>query len=159
MSAAPKVSVHAQFPLTSDEIRLLSDLGFMAIQTGHVVPALGIFHALRVLRPQHALPFIGIALSHVARGAVRDAVAVLSEGDAAVTVERDDLRLYQGLVLSLAGDSKASEGILASLAARNSLGEVQRFFLEKMLQKKHLKGLNMARPSPAKVFSKSSEES
>jgi tetratricopeptide (TPR) repeat protein len=140
-----------QFPLSSEEIRLLAELGFAAINAGYVVPALGIFHNLRVLRPEHAFSYIGIALSHMAIGSLDEAVACLSEADLVVTIERDDLQLYRGLASALSGNVVAADRILLELSRENGLDDKQRFFLSTLLQKKHLLAGATRWPTPAKI--------
>ncbi len=140
-----------QFPLASGEIRLLAELGFAAINAGYVVPALGIFHNLRVLRPEHAFSYIGIALSHMAIGSFDDALKCLSEADLIVTVERDDLQLYRGLASSLSGNVVVADRILRELSKENRLDDKQRFFLNTLLQKKHLLTGATRWPTPAKI--------
>ncbi len=143
-----------QFPLASEEIRLLAELGYAAINAGYVVPALGIFHNLRVLRPEHAFSYIGIALSHMALGSFDEALACLSDADLVVTVERDDLQLYRGLAFTLSGNVVAADRILFELSKENGLEDKQRFFLSTLLQKKHLLAGATHWPTPAKVSSK-----
>jgi hypothetical protein len=140
-----------QFPLVSEEIRLLAELGFAAINAGYVVPALGIFHHLRVLRPEHAFSYIGIALSYMAIGSSDKAVTCLSEADLVVTVERDDLKLYRGLASTLSGNVVAADRILSQLSKENGLDDKQRFFLCTLLQKKHLLAGATRWPTPAKM--------
>lgn len=140
-----------QFPLASEEIRLLAELGFAAINSGYVVPALGIFHNLRVLRPEHAFSYIGIALSHMAVGSFDEALACLSDADLVVTVERDDLQLYRGLASTLSGNVVAADRILLELSKENGLDDKQRFFLSTLLQKKHLLAGATRWPTPAKI--------
>ena len=140
-----------QFPLASEEIRLLAELGFAAINAGYVVPALGIFHNLRVLRPEHAFSYIGIALSHMAIGSFDEALTCLSDADLVVTVERDDLQLYLGLASSLSGNVVAADRILLELSKKNGLDDKQRFFLSILLQKKHLLKGTSRWPTPAKI--------
>ena len=140
-----------QFPLVSEEIRLLAELGFAAINAGYVVPALGIFHNLRVLRPEHAFSYIGIALSHMAIGSFDEALTCLSDADLVVTVERDDLQLYRGLASALSGNLVAADRILTELLKENGLDDKQRFFLNTLLQKKHLLTGATRWPTPAKI--------
>jgi hypothetical protein len=141
----------SQFPLASEEIRLLAELGFAAINAGYVVPALGIFHGLRVLRPEHAFSYIGIALSHMVVGSFDEALACLSDADLVVTVERDDLQLYRGLASTLSGNVVAADRILLELSKKNELDDKQRFFLSTLLQKKHLLTGATRWPTPAKI--------
>jgi hypothetical protein len=143
-----------QFPLASEEIRLLAELGFAAINAGYIVPALGIFHNLRALRPEHAFSYIGIALSHMAIGSFDEALTCLSDADLVVTVERDDLQLYRGLASTLSGNVVAADRILLELSKENGLDDKQRFFLNTLLQKKHLFAGATRWPTPAKISSR-----
>lgn len=143
--------IEPQFPLASEEIRLLAEMGFAAINSGYTVPALGIFHNLRVLRPEHAFSYIGIALSHMAMGSFDEALACLSDADSLVSVERDDLQLYRGLASTLCGNGLAADRILSELSKENGLGDKQRFFLSTLLQKKHLLTGATRWPTPARI--------
>ena len=140
-----------QFPLSSKEIRLLAELGFAAINAGFIVPALGIFHHLRVLRPEHAFSYIGIALSHMAIGSFDEALACLSDADLVVTIERDDLQLYRGLACVLSGNAVDADRILLELSKQNGLDNKQRFFLSTLLQKKHVLTGATQWPVPARI--------
>ncbi len=140
-----------QFPLSSEEIRLLAELGFAAINAGYVVPALGIFHNLRVLRPEHAFSYIGIALSHMAIGSFDEALSCVSDADLVVTVERDDLQLYRGLASTLSGNMVAADRIFVELSKENELDDKQRFFLSALFQKKHLLAGATRWPTPARI--------
>ncbi len=140
-----------QFPLASEEIRLLAELGFAAVNAGYVVPAMGIFHNLRVLRPEHAFSYIGIALSHMAIGSFDEALTCLSDAALVVTVERDDLQLYRGLASILSGNLVTGDRILLELSKGNGLDDRQRFFLTTLLQKKHLLTGATRWPTPAKI--------
>jgi hypothetical protein len=140
-----------QFPLASEEIRLLAELGFAAINAGYVVPAMGIFQNLRVLRPEHAFSYIGIALSHMAIGSFDEALTLLSDAALVVSVERDDLQLYRGLAFALSGNVVAADRILLELLKENGLDDKQRFFLTTLLQKKHLLSGASLWPTPAKI--------
>lgn len=143
--------IEPQFPLSSAEIRLLAELGFSALNAGYVVLALAIFHNLRVLRPEHAFSYIGIALSQMAMGSFHEAVTCLSAADLVVTVERDDLQLYRGLASTLSGNLVAADRILSELSKESGLDDQQRFFLNTLLQKKHLLAGATRWPTPAKI--------
>lgn len=98
--------------LSSEEIRLLSALGFMAARCGQLVPCLRIFEALAILRPATAFPFIGMAIGYLAVGMPQPALQVL-EGRASPTASDDpELMLYRSLALKHAGRSSESAAAL-----------------------------------------------
>lgn len=96
-------------PLSSDDIRLLSSVGFMAAKAGCLVPAVRIFEALAVLRPGVAFPFIGMAIAYLAVGMAGEAVHVLRERAIPSCADRADLGLWLSLALQQAGEHAAAK--------------------------------------------------
>ncbi len=100
--------------LDADEVRMLSEIGFVAASTGMRRQAAGVFEALIVLRPQRAFAYIGMATLHLDGGRADDAVRTLEVGrrmvdartvaastDAATQWEDDRLSIYVFLGLAL----------------------------------------------------------
>ena len=97
--------------LSSDDVRLLVDIGFMALSHGFVAPAADIFAGIVAARPAQEAGHIGNALVLLHKGEV----------DAAVTILRrlpptDSARLFLGLAVSRAGDVPQAREILADIA-------------------------------------------
>lgn len=146
------VKVIKQFPLTSEEISLLAELGFMAATAGFVVPAIRIFQGLLVLRADHSFPYIGLAVARLYVGAFNDAVRVLREDANAVQHGRDEIELYLGLALQLAGQPKESASLLYALLERGGLDADQQPLAESVLLQIHGGTQRAAWPSPARVI-------
>jgi hypothetical protein len=67
-------------PLQPDDIRLLSDVGFVAVAAGLHRQAVDTFAVLQLLRPHRAFPYIGEASSHFNEGQPEEAEKVLRRG-------------------------------------------------------------------------------
>lgn len=96
-------------PLTSDEIRLLNEVGYLAAARGDLQASQKIFGALERFRPHVAFPYIGMAMAQLNRRLRDEAVRTLDRGLACVEreEERSDLQAYRAMALHLAG--RASE--------------------------------------------------
>lgn len=68
------------FDLTTQQARLLAEIGFLGLGRGLAGPAEVVFAALRRLRPHEEVSAIGAALVALAQGAPDRAVAVLRAG-------------------------------------------------------------------------------
>lgn len=154
MNKIPIIAVesNSQFPLSSEEINLVAELGFMAATAGYVVPAIRIFQGLQVLRPVHAFPFVGLAVSRLYVGAFIDAVRVLRENAAGVLHGMDEIELYLGLALYLADQPAESTRVLISLLQRGELDVDQQSLAEAVLAQIEGKGQGFDWPSPARVI-------
>lgn len=96
----------------SDDIRLVTDVGFIALTRGFDREAMTMFKAVAVARPDQEAGAIGIALVHLLRGAPAEAIAVLRKlppSDAALT--------FLGLAESRLGDAAAARRRLADVKA------------------------------------------
>ncbi len=67
-------------PLQSADIRLLTELGFVATAAGLNRQATTIFEGLREIRPHRAFPYIGLATTLLNEGQVESAESVLKQG-------------------------------------------------------------------------------
>lgn len=144
--------VTLQDPLTSEEIRLLAELGFMAGLSGQVVPALKIFQALSSLRSESAFPYLGMAVAWLSVGAFQTAVELLEDSLLHVQSEKEELLLYLALAFKRAGSLARSNKILLSLINSDRLNVVQ----EKLALAIRDEDLRSFRapgfPEPAKIF-------
>lgn len=141
-----------QFPLISEEISLIAELGFMAATAGFVVPAIRIFQGLLVLRPNHAFSFVGLAVARLYVGAFADAIRVLREAIGIACYNRDEIELYLGFALHLADQSAEGARVLSALLERGGLDADQRPFAESVLGQIQGSKQNFAWPSPARVI-------
>lgn len=105
--------------LTSADIRLLSDIGFVAAcssQRGH---ALQIFHALTLFRPLKAFPYLGLAVANLNAKRPTDAVQALTLGrrvlssgvDSSPEIREDYamLGMFEGVAAQ--ADERRTEGL------------------------------------------------
>lgn len=120
--------------LESSDIRLLTEIGFLAGGRGQFEQARTIFDALIHLRPERAFPYVGLAMALLNAGRADEAVVHLasarrrvqsmmggagsSPGALALRDEHATLDAYYGLALQMAGHSAESSKILAGLTQR-----------------------------------------
>lgn len=90
--------------ITSDDVRLLAAIGFLAAKSGCVAPAIRIFESLLKLRPGAAFPYIGLSIAYMAVGMNPDAIHVLTERTADACTEDDTLCLWQSLAFHQSGN-------------------------------------------------------
>lgn len=150
-NVAKSVKENKQFPLTSDEISLIAELGFMAATAGFVVPAIRIFQGLLVLRAEHAFPYVGLAVARLYVGAFNDAVRILREDANAAQHGRDEIELYLALALYLAGQPKEAARVLYALFERGGLDVDQQPLAESVLFQINGGSQRAAWPSPARI--------
>lgn len=106
----------ADLPFDRDEMRLLAEVGFLAAANAQLPAARRIFTALRLLRPDSVLPFIGLAAVCSQEGKPEEAVRLLAE-DALRQIPRDEeLRAFLGLSLVEAGRFAEAGKVLRELA-------------------------------------------
>ena len=141
-----------QFPLTSEEIRLMAELGFMAATAGFVVPAIRIFQGLLVLRAEHSFPYIGLAVARLYVGAFNDAVQVLRESADVVLYGREEIQLYLGLALHLADQPTEAVRVLSALLECGNLDANQQALAESVLAQIEGSTKRLTWPSPARVI-------
>ena len=102
-------------PLQSEEIRLLTEVGFLAGARGDLRAACVIFDALELCRPQASFPYIGLSMALLNAGAKDEAVRVLDRGLAMVqNADAAEVQAFRGLALRLAGRGAASERAIAA---------------------------------------------
>lgn len=94
--------------LSTEEIRLLSSIGFMAAKSGCLVPAVRIFESLTVLRPGAAFPFVGLAVAYLAVGMTGEAVHVLRDRALKSCIDSLELKMWLSLALLQAGNQSAA---------------------------------------------------
>jgi len=101
--------------LTSDEIRMLTEIGFIASASGDTVRACRIFDALIMLRPHRAFPYIGKALAWMNAGKMQEAITVFERAAVVDIDDQADIALYHALALQLASRSGESQRVLARI--------------------------------------------
>lgn len=97
--------------VTSDDVRLMADIGFIAFSRGFHREAAAIFRGLMAARPSQEAGPIGLALVHLMRDEAAEAIAILKKqppSDAVLT--------YLGLAQSRIGDIAAARRNLTEVA-------------------------------------------
>jgi len=98
--------------LTSEEINLLSKVGFIAVALRDKIRALAIFSLLKQLRPNNALPVIGMALTWIGVKEPIYAIHLLEKTVLQDENEQFIVSIYLGLALLLDKKHKESRRIL-----------------------------------------------
>lgn len=95
--------------MKTEDIRLLTEVGFLAAARGDVQRASVIFRALERLRPQAGFPCIGLAVALLNAGKPADAVLELDSGLLRVPAsDAAELHAFRGLALQKAGRQSES---------------------------------------------------
>jgi len=106
------VSAGSREVLAPDEIRLLTEVGFLAAAKGDLPRAEAIFGALRQVRPGRLFPSLGIAVARMNAGRAADAAGLLEKAACADADEQAIRDTWRGLALQLAGQTAQSRHVL-----------------------------------------------
>ena len=106
--------------LSSDELRLLSDIGFLGVGLGGLRPnALQLFEGLAALRPLRDFGHIGVTTVHLNNGHAMQAVQYIAKARAMVDehplsqdADRAMLGVFHALALHCAHHSAESQKVL-----------------------------------------------
>lgn len=104
--------------LSTPDIQLLTQVGFLAAGQGEVAKSQRIFNALALLRPEHAFPHIGIACALMNAGQASLAAQRLSHVHLPAGDEADMIDAFHALALQLAGHTHQSTHLLEQVAQR-----------------------------------------
>jgi hypothetical protein len=104
--------------LTSEQVRLLAEIGFMAAGAGLGRVSEAIFDGLRVLRPQQPFPYIGLAWARQCAGRIEDAIRILREDGLRANPDNDEIQVFLGLALCIGQRSAESERVLSAVLAK-----------------------------------------
>lgn len=102
--------------LTAQDVRLLTQAGFLASGQGDVGRARRIFNGLALARPGRAFHAVGLALAFLNAARTAEAVDVLAQAQAADDGERETLDAWRGLALQLDGRADESRRLLRAVA-------------------------------------------
>lgn len=108
----PHASGGSRAVFGSDEIRLLTEIGFLAAAKGDLPRAEAIFGALRQVRPGRLFPVLGIAVAWMNAGRAADAAGLLEKAACADADEQAIRDTWRGLALQLAGQAAQSRHVL-----------------------------------------------
>ena len=96
--------------IESDEVRMLVDLGFLAVTRGLEKHAQSIFDGVRAVRPDEDAAYIGQALLHIQQNNLSGAVKLLRSRPPS-----DGIRLFLGMALLRLGDIADAEDVLQDI--------------------------------------------
>jgi len=102
----------ARAVLAPDEVRLLTEVGFLAAAAGDVPRAEAIFGALGRIRPDRLFPSLGLAVAWMNAGRAADAASLLEKVVCADPEEQASCDAWRGFALQLAGRSAQSRSVL-----------------------------------------------
>ena len=137
--------------ICSEDIRLLSALGFMSARQGYIVPAIRIFEALTVLRPTHTFPYVGLALANLYVGNSNEAAHILLNRGLKACPEDPEIHLYLSLALQTSGFNKESEIVADTLIHSSEIDESQLQLARLVSDLAKGKKLNKDWPQPALI--------
>lgn len=105
-------SKSAALDLSSEEVRTLVDLGFIALMRGQTKCAEALFRGVQAARPQEDAGHIGAALVLLHAGDAASAVRLLR-----ARAPKDANRVFLGLALLRLGDFAEAEEVLKDVVA------------------------------------------
>ncbi len=114
--ASGAVSEETAFVLEADDVRLLTEVGFLAAASGDLARTRAIFTALQLARPGRAFPRIGLAVGLMNAGRASEAAHLLGESVGENAEEQTLLDAWRGLALQLAGHGAESRRVLEDAA-------------------------------------------
>ena len=135
--------------LSASEIRLLTEIGFVAAGRGWLDQARKIFNSLILLRPDRAFPYIGMGLALINAGQASEAVALLDRATAVLRNaqpgaanaalvadglqdDRSIVTAYYGIALRFSGRQADSDRVfrdLSTLPSSDPAGRIARSML------------------------------
>jgi predicted Zn-dependent protease len=110
--------------IDTQTVRLLTEIGFMAMSRGKAREAEAIFAGVQAARPESETPAIGLALTRIGARKLDDAIRILREEALTRKPESAEAKCYLGLALKLAGRSSEAEKVLRE-AAGAATGETK----------------------------------
>jgi Flp pilus assembly protein TadD len=103
--------------IESDLLKLLMEMGFLAVNTGRLGEAAVIFKGVARARPNSAYPRIGLGCVAMGRGDYAGAAEILNNAPATERAERDLCQGFLGMALKLDGRSDECREVLHQLQA------------------------------------------
>lgn len=109
------VSPQTALVLESNEIRTLTEVGFLAAGNGRLDEALDIFNALRLIRPDRAFPLVGLAVAYLNAGQATNAVTLLENVRLPQRSEQAECDTWLGFALQQSGHQHAAHKTLQTV--------------------------------------------
>ena len=136
----------SQFPLASNEIRLLAELGFMSAANGQVSAATEIFDALIRLRPTKAFPYVGKAVALLFVGSIPAAIELLLAATQKVETDQEQIWIYLALAFQRNGVVDKARKILNHLLDSGELSDADATFAKAILKTDRNADLGLPKP-------------
>ncbi len=93
-------------------VKLLMEIGYVAVGSGMTPAAEALFQAVRAARPASDGPIIGLAVARLNSGDYAEAVRLLGQDAAKLSPPSELARAFYGLALRKAGSRTESETVL-----------------------------------------------
>ncbi len=98
--------------ISSEELKLLADIGFVAVSRGLFDHASAIFEALKAMRPDGEAGYLGLGMIDILRGTPAAAVTTLQSAP-----RTDAVYTFLGIALMQSGDINAGRRVLEDVRA------------------------------------------
>ena len=118
--------------LETEDLQVLTDIGFIAVSNGLIDHATAIFGALRAMRPDGETAYLGEAMIDILTGKSEDAVAKLKSAP-----QTDAVQTFLGIALAQAQQVDAAKELLGEVcktAADTPFAEVAKNTLDVMAE-------------------------
>jgi len=106
--------------LSTEQVRLLAELGLIAIGEGRFEEAAAITDAVAAYRPKDLAVYVARALTELRRGKPEDAVRLLETEAQKVHPDNPLLQTFLGMALMAAGYEARARAILESMTAQQA---------------------------------------
>jgi hypothetical protein len=115
--AEANVDADLMYPeICTDLVKLLFEIGYVAVGRGLQSYAEGIFNALIAARPKSELPVVGMAVCKMSFGDFALAYKVLVEKALVINPESDIAKSFLGMVSHCCGATKETVAIVSEVA-------------------------------------------
>lgn len=106
-----------------DMVELLFNIGILGIARGSVAEAVNVFEAIRFIRPESEIPFIGLGLAAIVQGQYDMAAATLVNGALELNPRNRAAKALLGLAFHLSGHKEQAEAILNEVTKGGQLND------------------------------------
>lgn len=109
--------------ISTDLVKLLMEIGYVAVGSGLSAEAAAIFAGVEAARPESELPAIGLAVSQMNSGRADEAVRTLRDKALVRKPDSQIAKSFLGLALKLAGFQADSRALLSEVVQANAHAE------------------------------------
>ena len=93
-------------------LKLLSEIGFLALETGLTKNSQAIFDGIKAIRAESELPIIGLASVAIVQGKTQEAINLLEKEALKIKPDSDLAKAYLGMSYKLDGHNSKAEKLL-----------------------------------------------